>query len=208
MSFRQTSGLLAAVARRWGERRGALAARPHICPRSTGWVPATPTETGLTFSSPHHLFITMGPPVVPTPLCSAPLTRSLVLVLCLSVAPRSSSLCYLGIFFPSLQKSLYKIAFLFTFCKFQNPLVAVKPQHFEEPAERRRRSSAEGRRGDKSVGLPWKRGFSDEAFVKARQPTTNLESPRCLLSAFRPVFLHIVGNFSVLARGIIRSWPI
>lgn len=143
MSFRQTSGLLAAVARRWGERRGALAARPHICPRSTGWVPATPTETGLTFSSPHHLFITMGPPVVPTPLCSSPLTRSLVLVLCLSVAPRSSSLCYLGFFFSlSLQKSLYKIV-LFTFCKFQNPLVAVKPQDFEEATERGRRSSAE-----------------------------------------------------------------
>lgn len=122
MSFRQTSGLLAAVSRRWGERRGALAARPHICPRSTGWVPATPTETGLTFSSPHHLFVTMGPPRRAN---ATLLLSSLVLVLCLSVAPRSSSLCYLGFFFlgffsPSLQKSLYKIV-LFTFCKFQKP---------------------------------------------------------------------------------------
>lgn len=114
MSFRQTSGLLAAVARRWGERRGALAARPHICPRSTGWVPATPTETGLTFSSPHHLFITMGPPVVPTPLCSSPLTRSLVLVLCLSVAPRSSSLCYL-VFSPPLSKNCFIKSFYLLF---------------------------------------------------------------------------------------------
>lgn len=158
MSFRQTSGLLAAVSRRWGERRGALAARPHICPRSTGWVPATPTETGLTFSSPHHLFVTMGPPRRAN---ATLLLSSLVLVLCLSVAPRSSSLCYLGffflVFFPPLSKNRFiKLCYLL-FVNSKNPLVAAEPRDFEEPTERRRRSS-EGRRGGKSVRLPWKRG--------------------------------------------------
>lgn len=62
----------------------------------------------------------------------------------LSVCRSSFQFSLLSWFFfsLSLQKSLYKIV-LFTFCKFHNPLVAVKPQDFEEATERGRRSSAE-----------------------------------------------------------------
>lgn len=48
----------------------------------------------------------------------------------------------------------------------------------------------------------------DELSLKMHQSTDIFKPPWCLLSAFRPIFLHIVGNLSILAHGIVHSWPI
>lgn len=48
----------------------------------------------------------------------------------------------------------------------------------------------------------------DEVSVKVHQSTHIFKPPWCLSSAFRPIFLHIVGNLSILAHGIIQGWPI
>ena len=48
----------------------------------------------------------------------------------------------------------------------------------------------------------------DELSVKVHQSSHIFKPPRWLFSALRLIFLHIVGNFSILARGIIHSWPI
>lgn len=68
-------------------------------------------------------------------------------------------------------------------------------------------NSREGERSGRHSWMGEKEAF-DELSVKVHQSTHIFKTPRCLLSAFRLIFLHIVGNLSILAHGIIHSWPI
>lgn len=113
---------LAAPARQEGrERQGELASGPstHLS-----------TQHGVGSSDTHRnrLNLLFPPPPVhyygpPHRACSSPLTRSLVLVLSLSVAPRSSSLfvilpllsIYLFIFLNQISPSLYICCFFLKF---------------------------------------------------------------------------------------------
>lgn len=179
----------------------------------------------------------MGPPTEPPPLCSSPLTRSLVLVLSLSVATRSSSLFvilpffffFFFFFYPISPFLLFIRAFLFlsSAASFLFSLLFFFFRFFFTQSKKKiknlfskrkdalpvtgRESSDRLFRGERSGRLTWKgerRGGFWWIVCESASVYPHLQIPWCLLSAFRPIFLHIVGNLSILAHGIIHSWPI
>ena len=107
----------------------------------------------------------MGPPTEPPPLCSSPLTRSLVLVLSLSVATRSSSLFvilpfFLFFFTQSLPFYYLSVFFFFYFSAVQLHfsshcssffffffLHEIKKKYFKKSVQQTERCSSCNRKG-------------------------------------------------------------
>lgn len=138
----------------------------------------------------------MGPPVEPTPLCSSSLTHSLILLLSLSVAPRSSSLFFPFFFFFSTKSPF----FLGYFLKIPKPLFPVKPQ-------KRRGMNRDGERAPRRTN----RCGGEEGFFSSPPPSWNplgasrlrsdpFFSTLLVISASLPMASFAVGPFKSLQK--------
>lgn len=179
----------------------------------------------------------MGPPTEPAPLLSpAPLFLfSLCLSLYVPVLSLLSCRYYLFIYLfffkPNLSLFIY-LLFFFNFISQQCSVISLLTVSSQRSffwlklkicATNRKMVSLE-EEGDHQTGCfnqcegersgrltrRWRRRRRGFWWIVCETASVypHLQIPWCLLSAFRPIFLHIVGNLSILAHGIIHSWPI